>query len=146
MTELTNKWDFLAKAFEVEATLLEHGALAGKEGETICPVKHVFGKGCYIREWNSPAGMFVVSKLHKFEHPYFVLKGKISVMTESGVEVIEAPHYGITPAGTKRMLYTHSETQWVTVHVTDETDLEKIEAEIISDDPVSLLDFSEGNV
>ena len=146
MTELTNKWDFLAKAFEVEATLLEHGALAGKEGETICPVNHTFGKGCYIREWNSPAGMFVVSKLHKFEHPYFVLKGKISVMTESGVEVIEAPHYGITPAGTKRMLYTHSETQWVTVHVTDETDLEKIEAEIISDDPVSLLDFSEGNV
>jgi hypothetical protein len=67
-------------------------------------------------------------------------------MTDEGVEVIEAPHYGITPAGTKRMLYTHSETQWVTVHVTDETDLEKIEAEIISDDPVSLLDFSEGNV
>jgi hypothetical protein len=146
MTELTNKWDFLAKAFEVEAALLEHGALAGSDSEKVCPVNHAFGKGCYIREWNSPAGMFVVSKLHKFEHPYFVLKGRISVMTDEGVEVIEAPHYGITPAGTKRMLYTHSETQWVTVHVTDETDLEKIEAEIISDDPVSLLDFSEGNV
>ena len=146
MTELTNKWDFLAKAFEVEAALLEHGALAGSDSEKVCPVKHSFGKGCYIREWNSPAGMFVVSKLHRFEHPYFVLKGRISVMTDKGVEVIEAPHYGITPAGTKRMLYTHSETQWITVHVTDQTDLDKIEAEIISDDPVSLLDFSEGNV
>jgi hypothetical protein len=143
MTELTNKIDFLAKAFEIEAAMLERGAIASEQSESVCPVKHSFGKGCYIREWNSPADMLVVSKVHKVEHPYFVLKGKISVMTDTGIEVIEAPHYGITPAGTKRVLYTHSETQWITVHVTDERDIDKIEKAIIADDPVNQLDLGQ---
>ena len=129
---------FRAAALDIEATVLEHGGLAGKDTEKLCPVRHFFGEGCYVREWNSPAGNFVLSKIHKVAHPFFVLKGEGSVLTEDGLQLIEAPYHGITPAGTKRILYTHSETQWVTVHVTDETDVDKIEDEIIAkgfDDP-----------
>ena len=88
----------------------------------------------------SPAGMLVVSKVHKIAHPYFVLKGEVTVLTEAGTRTIKAPYHGITPAGTKRVLYTRAETQWVTVHVTDKTDIAEIEKEIISDDPVTQLD------
>jgi quercetin dioxygenase-like cupin family protein len=143
MSEIARKSDFLARAFEVEAALLERGALAGKETERLCPVKHSFGEGCYIREWNSPPDVLTISKVHKVAHPFFVLKGKVSVLTDQGVETIEAPYYGITPPGTKRALYTHTETQWVTVHVTEETDVDAIEKEIIADDPAVQLDLAD---
>lgn len=136
------KADYLAAAFEVEAALLERGALAGRDTEQVCPVKHSFGEGCYVREWNCPARVVTVSKVHKIAHPFFVLKGKVSVLTDEGVEVITAPHYGITPPGTKRILYTHEETTWVTVHVTEQTDLDAIEKEIIADDPALQLDLA----
>lgn len=143
MSDLSRKSDFLAKAFEVEAALLEKGGLAGTDTEQVCPVRHSFGEGCYIREWNSPAGVLTVSKVHKIAHPYFVLKGKVSVLTDAGVETIEAPHYGITQPGTKRILYAHEDTQWVTVHVTDQTDPSAIEKEIISGDPAIDMDLAE---
>lgn len=96
------------------------------------PLKHSFGKGCYVREINVPAGNMVITKIHKHDHPCFVLKGECSVFTEDGLKRIKAPTYFITPAGTKRVVYVHKDTVWVTVHVTNETDLEKIEDEIIA--------------
>lgn len=142
MTDIIDKTTFLAKAFELEAELLERGAHAGEDTERLCHVKHIFGDGCYVREWNSPPDVFTVSKVHKIAHPFFVLKGKVSVLSGEGVQVLTAPHYGITPPGTKRLLYTHEETQWVTVHVTSETDLSVIEKDIIADDPVNQLDLA----
>tara|TARA_R110002020_G_C16304861_1_gene773384 strand:+ start:3089 stop:3553 length:465 start_codon:yes stop_codon:yes gene_type:complete len=142
MSNITSKEAFLAAAFDAEASLLEQGAYAGTETERVCPVKHSFGEGCYIREWNSPPGVLTVSKVHKVAHPFFVLKGCVTVLTEAGMQVITAPHYGITLPGTKRVLYTHEETQWVTVHVTEQTDLGEIERAIIADDPATQLDFA----
>jgi len=96
------------------------------------PLRHTFGDGLYVREITMPAGMFVVSKIHKKHHPYFILKGDVSVLTEEGVVRLRAPYQGMTPAGTKRVLYIHKETVWTTIHATRETDLEKIEEEIIA--------------
>jgi len=96
------------------------------------PLKHSFADGCYIREINVPRGQLVVTKIHKQAHPYFLMKGDCSVLTEEGPRRIKAPFYGITPAGTKRVVYTHEDTVWVTVHVTKEKDLEKIEEEVIA--------------
>ncbi len=88
----------------------------------------------YVREIFAPAGKLIVTKIHKKAHPYFVLKGKVSVLTEDGPVLIEAPYYGITPAGTKRVCFIHEDTLWVTVHVTEHTDLEKIEEDVIAKD------------
>lgn len=96
------------------------------------PLKHTFVDGAYVREITMPKGMLVVSKIHKVCHPYFILKGEVSVLTEEGVVRLKAPYSGITPAGTKRILYIHEDTVWTTVHVTKETDIEKIEEEIIA--------------
>jgi hypothetical protein len=73
----------------------------------------------------------VVTKIHKLAHPCFILKGDCSVLTEDGPKRIKAPAHFITPAGTKRIVYVHKATVWVTVHSTKETDLEKIEEEVI---------------
>jgi len=96
------------------------------------PLKHTFADGMYIREISMPKGALFVTKIHKFTHPYFVLKGDVSVLTEEGVIRIKAPYSGITKAGTKRVLYCHEDTVWTTIHKTDKTDLKKIEEEVIA--------------
>lgn len=96
------------------------------------PLNHTFGDGFYLREIFVPAGMLVVTKIHKFEHPVFILKGECLVYSETGVKRIKAPYYMITPAGTKRVVYVLKDTNWVTVHQTKEKDLIKIEEEIIA--------------
>jgi len=110
------------------------GIMIGDSPEYLvhCPLKHTFAEGMYIREIFLPKGFLFVTKIHKFTHPYFLLKGDCSVLTEEGVKRIKAPLSGITSAGTKRIIYTHQDTVWITVHVTRETDLVKIEEEVIA--------------
>jgi len=110
------------------------GALIGDSPEylAVCPLKHAFADGMYIREIFLPKGMLFVTKIHKITHPYFLLEGDCSVLTEDGIKRIKGPFSGITPAGTKRVIYTHEDTRWITVHATKETDLVKIEEEIIA--------------
>jgi len=117
-----------------EDMLAKDWALTGEDLDKLCPLKHSYGDGCYIREIFMPKGTLIISKIHKKTHPYFVMTGKASVVTEDGVEIIEAPHQGMTQAGTKRALYIHEDMIWTTVHVTKEIELDKIEAEIIAKD------------
>jgi hypothetical protein len=95
------------------------------------PLRHTFADGMYVREISVPKGYLVVTKIHKLSHPCFVLKGDCTVLTEDGPKRIKAPYHMITPAGTKRIVYVHEDTVWVTVHKTNETELDKIEEEII---------------
>jgi len=132
--------NLITKEFREEISVVEDQILSLDDSlkdddiEKLCPLVHSFGDGCYIRQIFMPKGTLIVSKIHKITHPYFVMTGKASVATESGVEVIKAPYQGITQAGTKRVLYIHEDMIWITVHVTKETDLKKIEEEIIAKD------------
>lgn len=129
--KLTRKAEYQARiqAFENHISTIE-GALFND----CFPLKHTFTDGIYTREIYMPKGYLVVSKIHKYEHPYFIMKGEVSVITEEGVKRISAPYQGVTPVGTKRMLYIHEDCVWVTVHTNPEniTDLEKIEERIIA--------------
>lgn len=105
--------------------------------QTECPVRERLVGGQYLRECTMPAGILVVSKMHKCEHPFFVTKGKVSVFTEGqGWELIEAPFTGITKPGTKRILYTHEDTVWTTVHRTDKGSIEEVVDDIIVNDKI----------
>ena len=95
------------------------------------PLKHTFIDGFYIREIFMPAGSMLTSKIHKTEHPYYVSKGKINVIIDGEVKHIEAPYWGITKAGTRRLLYAVEDCTWTTFHATDKTTPEEVEEEII---------------
>jgi hypothetical protein len=96
------------------------------------PVTNRFTPGLYSREIFMPAGTMLTSKIHKTEHPYVVLSGKVSVWTNDGDEVvIEGPYVGITQPGTRRVLYIHEDTRWITFHPSEETDLVKLEQQLI---------------
>jgi hypothetical protein len=129
------KEEFMVGINDVENKMLESEmSLKGKELEDFNPLKHSFAKGVYIREVFNPVGELLVTKIHKYSHPFFLLQGEMTILGEDGEKRIKAPHYGITKAGTKRIIYAHTDCIFVTVHATDETDLNKIEEEIISKD------------
>lgn len=78
--------------------------------------------GIYTRKLTMPANTLVVSRIHKQEHPFLIMKGRVSVYDGSEVVTYEAPYNGITKKGTKRILFNHEETTWITFHpITDET-------------------------
>ena len=115
-----------------EKLLNSEEGLKGEEADAVNPLKHTYADGLYIREIFMPKGEIVISKIHKVAHPFFLIKGKMSVLSEDGERYLNAPYYCITPKGTKRMLYTHTDSIVVTVHRTFETELDKIEDEIIA--------------
>ena len=91
-----------------------------------------FAPGLYARELHMPAGTIISSKIHKLTHFCFVMKGKALVVDEfHGGELIEAPCMIKTKAGTKRILKVLEDSVWITVHATEETDVSKIEQQIV---------------
>ena len=96
-------------------------------------LKHAFVDGAYVRQIIMPKGTLITSQIHKYKHPYFIMKGECTVFTEEGQIRIKAPFWDITKPGTKRLLYIHEDTIWVTVHATDKKDLKEIQKEIISE-------------
>jgi hypothetical protein len=96
------------------------------------PVKHYFSDGVYARELFIPKGTLLTGKIHKYPQFNIMSKGDLSVLTEEGIVRVQAPFAIVSPAGTKRIAYAHEDTVWTTVHGTDETDLDKIEAHFIA--------------
>ena len=102
------------------------------KGDIPGTLEHTFAGGMYIRQMTLPAGMVFTTKIHKKEHPFFILSGEVTVITEEGRVKLIGPYHGITKIGTKRAIYVHTETVWVTIHVTDSTDPKEIEEEVIA--------------
>lgn len=97
-----------------------------------CPVRHIFTPGLYTREIFMPKGIYVISRVHKKQHPYVISKGACSVWIDGvGVRVLRAPFTGVTQPGTRRLLCILEDTVWTTCHVTEFTTLPEIEADII---------------
>lgn len=101
---------------------------------TINPLKHTFSDGLYIREIFMPKGQLFTTGIHKQEHPYFIQKGKVRVLTEDGMQHITAPYNGITKPGTKRVIYTEEDTIWITVHATRRKTVKTVLKQIIAKD------------
>ena len=96
------------------------------------PVTHRFLDGVYVREVLMKKGLIVVGKIHKQEHIAIISKGRATVLTEDGLKEIEAPCTFKSPPGVRRALVIHEDMVWTTIHRTDETNLDKIEAQLIA--------------
>jgi hypothetical protein len=96
------------------------------------PLRHHFAPGCYGREILLPKGSLIIGKIHKHAHLNIISKGSVMVATEFGPASFSAPHTFVSQPGTKRAVYALEDTVWTTIHVTQETDLEKIEDYVIA--------------
>jgi hypothetical protein len=109
--------NFMEQVENLERILINSGSpdiFVGNSEEL--PLKHLFTDGIYTREIFLKKEMFAIGKIHKHEHTYFLLKGKLRIFTENGVKEIEAPYYGNSPSGTKRVVYALEDSIFVNVH------------------------------
>ena len=95
------------------------------------PVKHHFSMGTYVREIHMPAGSVVVGKEHKTRHTNIVVSGKCTVWTAQGRMELVGPCTFESMAGVQKVLHMHTDVVWMTVHPTDETDLDRLEGMFI---------------
>ena len=102
-----------------------------------CPLTHSFSDGIYCREIKIPAGMVITGKIHKHEHPNYLMSGEVLVLTEDGgSETLKGPLSMMSKGGTKRALYAITDLVWTTIHhnPTNTRDLKEIEKIVIAKD------------
>lgn len=107
------------------------------------PIRHFFSPGVYAREITIPAGTLLTGRVHKYAQLNILSGGRISVLTDDGMKDVEAPFTVVSPPGTKRIAYAHTECTWTTILATEETDPEKIEAAFTVATEQEFLEFVE---
>lgn len=100
---------------------------------------HYFADGMYIRSVFRPAGAVIVGKVHKKEHFYIIVSGCVDVT--SGGEVVRhhAPYIVVSKPGTQRAVFAVEDSLCMTVHRTDNTNLDEIEKELVEPCDYALL-------
>ncbi len=105
--------------------------------------EHLFGHKCYARILHIPAGTVLTGKPHRFATINLLIKGRIEVAaTNEASRMMTAPAFFVAAPGSRRAGMVHEDTIWVNIHGTDETDLEKIEAEQIIPHINPMLDYN----
>lgn len=106
------------------------------------PTEHYFSGGMYCRKVFRPIGTLIVGKVHKQDHLFMCVMGEIIAWTENGMKTLKAGDIIESKAGTKRVTLALTDAIGVTVHKTENTDLNEIEAELIEPDETALFDSS----
>jgi quercetin dioxygenase-like cupin family protein len=102
--------------------------------------EHQFSPGMYMRKVFRPAGTLIVGKVHKEPHFFLCAKGEIIAWTENGMKRLQAGDVVESKPGTKRVTLAVTDAIGITIHRTDKTDLDEIEAELIEPDTTALFD------
>ena len=127
----------------IQSAIDEVEAFLFSQPQVYCPVVNTFINGMYIRQTTLPAGATLTSKIHKTEHFNIIQKGKVTLHHEDGRhELLEAPITFVSKPGVQKVLYIHEDTVWSTVHLTENRDLDSLEAELIEPDNYPQFDRS----
>ena len=102
--------------------------------------EHRFHDGWYERRLLVPAGMLIVGKIHRHDHPVGVISGHALIMSEFGSAEVRAGYFALSRAGVKRVVLAFEDTLFVTLHRNESNteDLGRIEAEHIEPEAFSL--------
>ncbi len=95
------------------------------------PLHHAFAPNVYLRQVTMPKGAVIIGHQHKTEHFNIVLSGRASVYMEGEMHEIVAPSIFKSSAGVRKVLFIHETMVWATVHPTSETNLDKLDEELI---------------
>lgn len=98
-----------------------------------CHLDHFFSDGVYARVCVIEAGNTVVGKVHKTNHLSVLLEGTCTVTSKYGTAKYTAPYIIHALKGDKRAVFANTTVKYMTIHVTEETDLAKIEANTVED-------------
>lgn len=101
------------------------------DAEPLMRLEHSFVPGAYARSLWRPKGTLIVGKTHKFACFTFLMSGRLAVWENGLAREIVAPAFWVSEAGSKKVTFAQEDSLLITVHPTAETDLDKIESELI---------------
>lgn len=98
------------RIYDLEAEILT-------QPQVDCPVAHHYAPGIYVREMRIPPFTVLTGAVHTTEHLAMLVQGRIEVLTEDGLQVLEAPCTLLSRPGIKRVGRTFEEGAiWSTIH------------------------------
>lgn len=122
------------KVFALEDMMKEQPQLELK-------VIHHFSYGVYARELHIPSGTLLTGEIHKLENLNILSQGEMSVLVGDEVKRISAPFTVVSPPGTKRIAFAHTNCIWTTIHGTFEKDIDKIKEFFIAANELDYLEY-----
>lgn len=138
-----NKSTMREKIMDFESIIVEHPDAFFIDND-VCTLKHTFSDGIYVREMSIPKGVILTGRIHKHEHPYFIMSGEVEIVTEDkGIECLKSPMSLISPAGTKRVIRAIEDTVLVSVHHNPENikDIDRLVDRATAENYEELADF-----
>jgi hypothetical protein len=96
------------------------------------PIEHYQIDGVYARSMFIPAGTILTGKIHNFESIAILAKGRIRITNGIDSYIISEGHIMVDKPGVKRLGYAETDVIFITVHRTDNTEIEAIEKELVS--------------
>ena len=128
IAEFSKKLESLDESVKHEA-----GTPQSKRMQEMFPLKQHIEGGLYTREVFMPKGSFIISMIHKQNHPSFLLRGKVSYLDDEGnVNTLQAPKTIFTHIGAQRVFYIHEDTDWACVFKTKAKNFEEAEADVFT--------------
>jgi hypothetical protein len=130
----------MSDIFRLEDVMLR---LPQVELETI----HHFAPGVYCRELRIPAGVCLTGAVHKTEHLNICLSGSLKVVSATMPDkMVQGGDIFTSPPGTKRAAVVLQDTVWLTIHATEETDIDKLEQILVTNERDAIEFFSKKRI
>jgi len=99
--------------------------------QTMPKLEHFFAHKIYARKGVIKKGTILIGAIKKYSHINIIVYGDSSVFTEDGETRIKGHTVLVSQGGTKRVIYAHEDTLWITIISANETDLDKVEEEVL---------------
>jgi quercetin dioxygenase-like cupin family protein len=94
-------------------------------------IAHHFTDGLYAKETHIEAGQMLMQHKHNYSHFGIIAKGKVVVVKEGDIQIVEAPACININAGENHGVKAITDVVWYCVHATDEKDPSKVDEVLI---------------
>jgi quercetin dioxygenase-like cupin family protein len=89
-------------------------------------------KGVYAKEVHIPAGVFLVSHEHPYDHLSILAKGNVLIEIEGEARLLHAPAALLVEKHKHHTVHAITNAVWFCIHPTEETDHAKVDGVILS--------------
>ena len=117
----------LSKAYGLERRCGSDGLSLDNIGIT-----HHFGGGVYVKEARISANMRLTQHIHGHDHLSVLVSGEVIVRVDGVLTSHTAPAVLTIAAGKAHEVVCLTDTIWMCIHATDETDPEKVDQVLIA--------------
>jgi quercetin dioxygenase-like cupin family protein len=94
-------------------------------------IVHHFSDGLYAKETHIAAGEMLMQHKHEYSHLSVLAKGKVVVVKDGDIQIVEAPACIEIVAGENHGVKAITDVVWFCIHATDEKDPSKVDEVLI---------------